>query len=93
MGVSILGVTAIDSVALGSGKGKEQPLDRLLHTGGVGGSHSMKGRCIPGGTITAIATGAGAIGFDIVLPVGTENNGSTGPWNGVTKHTKFQELV
>ena len=75
MGISILGIAAIDFETLGSGKSKEQALNRLLNTGGIDSGKRMKNQGRARRTIAAVAGAMGTIALDMVLPGRLENNG------------------
>lgn len=93
MGEGIFSITTKDFVVQLGTQGKEEALDRLLDTGGIGLDHLMETWGGAGGTVAASTGVAGAITLYVILPVKSKNNGKGWTRNGGAKHAKGVKLV
>jgi hypothetical protein len=93
VGIGVLSVATKGSKIECGGKGEEETLGGLFHTGGIGLGNSMKARRCSGGAIAAVTRPALTAVFNFILPVWVEDNGVFGGYNRGSKHAKFMELV
>ena len=90
---SISGITPIDLIPHLSRQGKEEPLDRLFHAGGVHRGNSVEHRCGTWGSITTIPGPVSPIMLDRILPVRLQDNSAGQTINWITIYLQQLEMI
>lgn len=93
MGIGIFSVSAIDTIVHVSSKSEEETLDWLFDTRRVSFGKLMKYRGRTSRTITAIASAASPISFDVILPMLAKDNGILGSVDRVSIHLQIVKLI
>ena len=93
MYICIGSVAAIDVEAFSGAEGEKHTLDGLFNAGGVGGCEFVKNGGRTGGAVTTVAGTTSAVAFDVILPMGTEDDGLRWTCGGGTKHLEIVKLI
>jgi hypothetical protein len=91
--ICISSVTGEDEVVEGGSKSTEEAEDGSLNARGVRFGEFMENGSSTGRAITTVTRTAFATSFDLVLPVGSQDNSIKGALTRFSKHTKILKLV
>jgi hypothetical protein len=86
-------ITTKNNIAEKSTERKKKTLNRLFDAGGVSLDKAVKGGSSTRRAVATIPSTTSAITFDVVLPVGAKDNGTTRARDRRTEHAKGVELV